>query len=44
MSSSQIPESQHPEKSTGTRGCFAAVGDAAKRRGRDLVVPAAHCC
>ena len=39
MSSSQIPESQHPEKSTGTRGRFAAMGDAAKRRGRDLVVP-----
>ena len=31
MSSSQVPESQHPEKSTGTRGRFAAVGD--------LVVP-----
>lgn len=39
MSSSQVPESQHPEKSTGTRGRFAAVGDAAKRRGRNLVVP-----
>ena len=39
MSSSQVPESQHPEKSTGTRGRFAAMGDAAKRRGRDLVVP-----
>ena len=39
MSSSQVPESQHPEKSTGTLGRFAAVGDAAKRRGRNLVVP-----
>lgn len=39
MSSSQVPESQHPEKSTGTRGRFAAVGDAAKRHGRNLVVP-----
>lgn len=39
MSSSQVPESQHPEKSTGTRGRFAAVGDAAKRHGCNLVVP-----
>ena len=37
MSSSQIPESHQSEKSTGARGRFAAVGNAAKRRGRDLV-------
>ena len=39
MSSSQDPESRQSDKSTGARGRFAAVGDAAKRRGRDLVVP-----
>lgn len=39
MSSSQIPESHQSDKSTGARGRFAAIGDAAKRRGRDLVVP-----
>lgn len=39
MSSSQIPESRQSDKSTGARGRFAAIGDAAKRRGRDLVVP-----